>query len=106
MSKAARLSPLILIGGLLAEPSFAAQPEPAPSRAPKGCVEMFVAGVLPTEGGPAVVLREKAETTLIPIWLGISEAHSLQPRLERRRFPRPLTHDLLDQMVHDLGGEI
>jgi bifunctional DNase/RNase len=67
---------------------------------------MFVAGVLPTYGGPAVVLRDKTEKTLLPIWIGTSEAHSIQLRIERRRFPRPLTHDLLDAIVHDLGGEI
>jgi bifunctional DNase/RNase len=115
--KAAGLSLFILMGGLLARGASAAPPEkvaekipekiePVASRAPEGFVEMFVAGVLPTEGGPAVVLRDKAEKTLIPIWIGMSEAHSIQLRLERRRFPRPLTHDLLDQIVHDLGGEI
>lgn len=98
-----RLTPFVLLGGLLVHNAEAAPPE---GTAPDGFVEMFVAGVLPTEGGPAVVLRDKAEKTLIPIWVGMSEAHSIQLRLERRRFPRPLTHDLLDQMVHDLGGEI
>lgn len=73
---------------------------------PEGFVEMFVAAVLPTDGGPAVVLRDKAEKVLVPIWIGTSEAHSILLRLERRRFPRPLTHDLLDAMVRDLGGEI
>ena len=118
MLKAARLSLFILMG-LLARSADAAPPEKssekapektetptAPSKAPEGFIEMFVAGVLPTEGGPAVVLRDKAEKTLIPIWIGMSEAHSIQLRLERRHFPRPLTHDLLDQIVHELGGEI
>lgn len=95
-----------LMGGLLVWSVGSAEAAPPDKDAPEGFVEMFVAGVLPTEGGPAVVLRDKAEKTLIPIWIGMSEAHSIQLRLERRRFPRPLTHDLLDQIVHDLGGEI
>jgi uncharacterized protein len=103
MFQAVRLSLSVLFAGLLIHNAEAAPPDKA---TPEGFVEMFVAGVLPTEGGPAVVLRDKAEKMLIPIWIGMSEAHSIQLRLDRKRFPRPLTHDLLDQIVHDLGGEI
>lgn len=73
---------------------------------PEGFVEMFVAGVLTTEGGPAVILRDKSEKKLLPIWIGFSEAHAIQLRLERQRFPRPLTHDLLDTVMRELGGEL
>lgn len=104
MSLAVRLFTLVFVGGLLT-PTAEAQSKPE-GKAPEGFVEMFVAAVLPTEGGPAVVLRDKAEKTMIPIWIGMSEAHSIQLRLDRRRFPRPLTHDLLDAIVHDLGGEV
>jgi bifunctional DNase/RNase len=79
---------------------------PDPRRAPEGFVEMKVAAVLATKGGPAVVLRDEAEEALVPIWIGASEAHSIQLRMDGRRFPRPLTHDLLDAIVHDLGGTI
>jgi bifunctional DNase/RNase len=116
MRSPVRLLWVVLTAGLIASPALAdpnpSEKKPAerevakPSAAPDGFVEMFVAGVLPTEGGPAVVLRDKTEKTLIPIWIGASEAHSIQLRLERRRFPRPLTHDLLDAIMHDLGGEL
>jgi hypothetical protein len=76
------------------------------ARAPDGFVEMFVAGVLTTEGGPAVILRDKSETRVLPIWIGFAEAHAIQLRLERRRFPRPLTHDLLETIMQDLGGAL
>ena len=76
------------------------------AKAPDGFVEMFVAGVLTTEGGPAVILRDKSETKLLPIWIGFAEAHAIQLRLERRRFPRPLTHDLLETIMQDLGGSL
>jgi uncharacterized protein len=106
MQHSHRLFSLIVCGGLLTSPAYASPEKDVKKPVPDGFVEMFVAGVLPTEGGPAVVLRDKGEETLVPIWIGTSEAHSIQLRLERRRFPRPLTHDLLDAIVHDLGGEI
>ena len=74
--------------------------------APDGFVRMFVAGVLTTDSGPAVVLRDRSETRLLPIWIGAAEAHAIQLRLERRRFPRPLTHDLLDHVMQELGGSL
>lgn len=87
-------------------PQLAAPADPSTMATPEGFVEMFVVGVLPTDGGPAVVLKDKTEKVLVPLWIGTSEAHSIQLRLERRRFPRPLTHDLLDAILHDLGGEV
>jgi bifunctional DNase/RNase len=107
---------LFLLTGavFVARPVLAADPPAKPQTqersrtqmVPDGFVEMFVWDVLPTRGGPAVVLRDKAEKTLVPIWIGTSEAHSIKLRQERRRFPRPLTHDLLDAIMHELGGEI
>ncbi|MCK6546600.1 bifunctional nuclease family protein [Myxococcota bacterium] len=87
-------------------PKPADEDPPRRRGAPDGFVEMKVAAVLATKGGPAVVLRDAAEEALVPIWIGASEAHSIQLRLDGKRFPRPLTHDLLDAIVHDLGGTI
>ncbi len=74
--------------------------------APKGFVEMFVVAVLTTDGGPAVVLQDVRESLMVPIWVGIGEAHAIQLRLEHRRFARPLTHDLFDTVMANLGGEL
>lgn len=83
----------------------------APARAdssacPAGYVEMAVQGVVPTEQGMAVVLKPEKQEVLLPIWIGEAEAFSIRLRLERRRFERPLTHDLLDAVVRELGGKI
>jgi len=89
------------------KPSKTPAPKPIVREGPPdGFVEMFVAGVLTTEGGPAVILRDKSETKLLPIWIGFAEAHAIQLRLERKRFPRPLTHDLLETIMEDLGGSL
>jgi hypothetical protein len=101
----------LIAAALFAVPAVAAEPSkaPAPNKRlapPEGFIEMFVAGVLSTEGGPAVVLQDAKEERLLPIWIGFSEAQAIQLRLERRRFPRPLTHDLLEQIMQELGGEL
>jgi uncharacterized protein len=79
---------------------------PKAGAGPAGFIEMTVAGVMDTEGGQAVVLQDEKKKTFLPIWIGGTEALSIQLRLERRRYERPLTHDLLDSIVHELGGEI
>lgn len=73
---------------------------------PAGFVEMFVAGLVNTDRGAAVVLRDASERRILPIWIGNTEANAIQLRLEQKRFPRPLTHDLLDSVVRELGAEV
>jgi bifunctional DNase/RNase len=104
------LALILTVGTAVAAPEKPSK-TPAPKKvvregAPEGFVEMFVAGVLTTEGGPAVILRDKSEKKLLPIWIGFAEAHAIQLRLERKRFPRPLTHDLLETIMQDLGGSL
>jgi bifunctional DNase/RNase len=47
---------------------------------------------------------EKAR--LLPIFIGGTEALSIQTRLEGKRFPRPLTHDLYDRSLAELGARV
>jgi hypothetical protein len=42
---------------------------------------------------------------MVPIFVGGTEALSIQLRLERQRYQRPLTHDLLDAVTRELHGE-
>ena len=69
-------------------------------------VEMFVAGVVPSPDGHTLVLVNPDEQVLLPLGIGLTEALSIHGRLEKRTFSRPMTHDLLDHIVHELGGEI
>lgn len=91
-------------GGVSAGPAKNTSTPPKP---PEGFVQMAVAGVMQTEGGQAVVLKdERPDGYLLPIWIGDAEAFSIQLRLERKRFQRPLTHDLLDTIMQKLGGKL
>ena len=70
-------------------------------------VEMQVGGVLPMRGGgAAVVLVDPSKSKLLPIVVGGTEAFSIQLRLTKQHYPRPLTHDLMESIVRELGGKV
>ena len=61
--------------------------------------------------GPAshqriVVLKAKGVDRCLPIWIGSAEADSIALKLEGKEFPRPMTHDLMDSMISDLGATV
>ncbi len=118
-----RLSSVVLLGvaaALIIAPPAAARrkappvavepatpaPAPAPPAAPSGFREMNVIGVVPSDSGGTVMLTDVAETVVLPIGVGPSEALSIALRLDRRRYQRPLTHDLMDSMMRELGGTL
>lgn len=72
--------------------------------APEGFLLASVVGVTDTERGQAIVLQ--AGQRALPIFVGESEGLSIQLRLSGERFHRPLTHDLMDTVLEELGGTI
>ncbi len=79
---------------------------PRPPAPPRGFVTMTVLGVLPVGGAHAVLLVDGPKQVVLPIVVGETEALSIELRLHHKRFTRPLTHDLLDQVVTDLGAKV
>jgi bifunctional DNase/RNase len=79
----------------------------APAAALKGYVAARVAGVthVPT-GGEVVLLVQDGTKRALPIFIGGTEALSIQLRLEKKAYKRPLTHDLFDSSVAKLGGRV
>lgn len=73
---------------------------------PSGFAELFVVGVIPGEDGNTVLLTDEPRERFVPLGIGGSEALSIHIRLENRKFPRPLTHDLLDSVMRELGGKL
>jgi len=70
-------------------------------------VEMNVAAVLPLRGGGgAVILIDSKGSKALPISVGGTEALSIQLRHAKQRFGRPLTHDLLESIVREMGGKV
>jgi uncharacterized protein len=105
----------ILLGAIVCLFSVAALADPptgpmahamAASSKTSPFLEMFVAGVVPSADGNTLVLVNPDEQVLLPLGIGLTEALSIHGRLEKRAFDRPMTHDLLDHIVKELGGEI
>lgn len=53
-----------------------------------------------------VVLRENDSPRFLPIWIGPFEADAINMGLQRPDVPRPMTHDLLGMVIHDLGAQV
>ena len=71
-------------------------------------VEMKVFGLALDEDSqvPVLILKDMAEEKVLPIWIGAMEAMAISMALNEMSLPRPMTHDLLLNMVKGLGGEI
>lgn len=71
-------------------------------------VEVTVAhlGLDRSTNSPVVVLREKDGSRVLPIWIGAPEASAIAMELQGMKAPRPLTHDLLKQVIVGLGGDV
>jgi bifunctional DNase/RNase len=53
-----------------------------------------------------VMLREADSRRLLPIWIGAPEAEAIATALQGHEPPRPMTHDLLKNVIAELGGTV
>ena len=53
-----------------------------------------------------VILKEKDADRYLPIWIGPAEADAIAVKLQDVAVPRPLTHDLLGNVIAQLGGSV
>jgi len=60
----------------------------------------------PITNMPIVFLRETDGERVLPIWIGISEANAIAQQIEKVQPPRPMTHDLLKNVIDELGGRL
>jgi bifunctional DNase/RNase len=59
-----------------------------------------------TSNTPVVILQENDGPRVLPIWIGPAEASAIAMELAGVKFSRPLTHDLLKQIIVGLGAEL
>ena len=71
-------------------------------------VPMSIKGLMldPVSNSPIVVLKDEEEKFFLPIWVGIFEANAIALQLENVTTPRPMTHDLLRNMIAELNARV
>ncbi len=71
-------------------------------------IEMKVAGITvdPFTNTPIVILKDMEEKEVLPIWIGLLEASSIATAIENIQTPRPMTHDLLKNILDGLGVKV
>jgi bifunctional DNase/RNase len=60
----------------------------------------------PVSNMPVVVLRDAANGVFLPIWVGIFEANAIALQMEKITTPRPMTHDLLRNLLSELETKV
>ena len=71
-------------------------------------VEMTIKGLMvdPITNMPIIILKDKVGDRVLPIWVGIFEANAIALQIENISTPRPMTHDLLKNVIADLNGQV
>ena len=71
-------------------------------------VEMKVRGLAldPLSNMPIIILRDEEDKRSLPIWVGIFEANAIALELEKIATPRPMTHDLLKNILESLDAHV
>jgi bifunctional DNase/RNase len=71
-------------------------------------VPMSIKGLMldPVSNSPIVVLKDDDEKFFLPIWVGIFEANAIALQLENITTPRPMTHDLLRNLIAQLDARV
>nr|WP_296750394.1 bifunctional nuclease domain-containing protein [Thioalkalivibrio sp.] len=69
-------------------------------------VELATVGVESVSGSPVVLLREPGSGDVVLISIGPSEALAIMMALREVPTPRPMTHDLLADVIRSVGGSV
>jgi uncharacterized protein len=71
-------------------------------------VEMKIRGLMmdPVTNMPVVILKDIGGDQVLPIWVGIYEANAIALEIEKVSTPRPMTHDLLKNLLIGLEAEV
>jgi bifunctional DNase/RNase len=71
-------------------------------------IEMTIKGLMvdPITNMPIIILRDKDGQKVLPIWVGIFEANAIALQIENVATPRPMTHDLLKNIISDLEASV
>lgn len=70
--------------------------------------EMIVNGLAldPLTKMPIILLKERDSHDTLPIWIGLHEAQAIAMVLENMEPPRPMTHDLMKNIIEELDTRV
>lgn len=70
--------------------------------------EMKVSGLVmdPQTNTPILILKDLKDEASLPIWIGLLEATAIATELEKIQFPRPMTHDLIQNLFTHLNVKV
>ena len=71
-------------------------------------IKMEIKGLLmdPVSNMPMIILRDEEEKRSLPIWVGLFEANAIALEMEKVSTPRPMTHDLLKNVLAELDARV
>jgi bifunctional DNase/RNase len=71
-------------------------------------VEMKIRGLMmdPVTNMPIVVLKDVASDAVLPIWVGVYEANAIALEIEKVSTPRPMTHDLIKNLMLSFDAHV
>ena len=71
-------------------------------------VEMTIRGLVldPVTNSPIVILKDVAGDSVLPIWVGVYEANAIALEIEKVSTPRPMTHDLIKNVLTGLETQV
>jgi len=71
-------------------------------------IEVKIRGLMvdPNTQRPIVVLKDVNGNTILPIWVGVFEAHAIMSEIEKAPAVRPMTHDLIRNLLFGLEAGV
>ena len=71
-------------------------------------VEMKIRGLMmdPVTNMPIVILKDSQGSAILPIWVGVYEANAIALEIEKVQTPRPMTHDLIKNVLLGLNARV
>lgn len=71
-------------------------------------IEMKIRGLMmdPVTNMPIVILKDVNGNAILPIWVGVFEANAIALEIEKVQTPRPMTHDLIKNVLLGLNATV
>lgn len=71
-------------------------------------IEVKIRGLMmdPNSGTPIIILKDVNSDTMLPIWVGAYEANAIALEIEKVAPQRPMTHDLLRNLIIEMGARV